>query len=143
MLGNKAHKDPRVERLLESLSLKYQTTSAGDFKLQFDLGGGRSQTVIVNSNTETFGRLEIREVASLGLFLQSVPDPAIMLYLLRENGSIKLGAWRVLRGDEGTLVIFAAHISADTDAETLMSVMKLVMRAADELEEKFSGDDRF
>lgn len=144
MLGNKARIDPRVQRLLESASLKYDITNAGDFKLSFNLGGGRSQVAFVNSNTETFGGLEIREVSSVGLFLKkSVPDPALMLYALVDNSNVKLGAWRVVLGDEGALVIFTAHISADTDAQTLMSVMTLVMRAADDLENKFSGDDKY
>jgi hypothetical protein len=126
------------------LKLNYQIDDDGDFKLTFRLDNGRSQVCFVNSKTEQFGTLEIREVWSVGYLSEGAIDARLGAYLLTRNNRVKLGAWRISeRSDGKVLIVFAAHVAAEMDAESLQSAMRGVLREADELEEKLEGTDRF
>src|SRR5689334_626624 len=58
--------DPALKVQLDSLDLKYEVDSDGDYKVVFDLGGGRSQLVWLRSAVETYGSLKVREIWSVG-----------------------------------------------------------------------------
>lgn len=144
MLGKK-RADPRVRRLLDELGCRYEIDGDGDFKLTLNLGDGRSQLGFINSNTTSFSGLEIREIYSLGYILDSEPSEKIANFLLRDNGQVKMGAWRISGGVEGGRcgLIFAAHIGADCDAQTLSTVLEFVFRKADRFEKDIFETDKF
>jgi hypothetical protein len=144
MPGEKPGGDPRVQRALDSKGLKYVTTDAGDFKLLFTLDNSRSQLVFVTSQTEEFAGLEIRDVWSIASIGDGVLDLELMRYVLKRNGEVKFGAWRVIESDEGEPILaFAAHTPADADGDTLSSVLQFVTNQADQLEGKVTKDDVF
>ncbi len=71
--GAKPQPDYRVERALKELELDYTLDEDNDFKLLYEVAGDppveaggkkeeRTQLVYVFSNTERYGKLEIREV---------------------------------------------------------------------------------
>lgn len=141
MLGKQQRGDPRVQRILDSQGLKYEF-SGNAFKLLFGLDNNRRQFVFIGSSTEEFATIEIREVWSLAVLQKGAPPPQLMLYLLADNAAVKFGSWRVIRTEEsGTAIAFAAHIAADCDAATLVSVLQLVMQKADKLEAMLSDTD--
>lgn len=134
--------DARVQRALDEHALKYEVDEEGDFRLLFSLENGRSQMLFVNSGTERFYDLEIREVWSLAIGLPGLPEPGLMLYLLKQNREAKFGSWRIGEdGKGGHYILFAAQVSADADADTLAAMMEMVMHQADGLEAMFGRDD--
>ena len=161
-LGSAAKKppaDPRVKAALDEIGYKYELDANNDYKLvpiQTEQEGAapdgkpkfRSQLVYVNSNTEKYGTLEIREVLSPA-FLSNGPLPSdVANRLLRENNSVKLGAWRVVVLNTGPnagkyLAMFAAQIAADSDAESLRLTIKSVILIADRMEKELTGKDDY
>jgi hypothetical protein len=133
-------KDARVERILKQLKYHYEITSDSDFKVPTDLDDGRTQTVYVNSSTSTFGVLEVREVWAIAMKVHGALPAQLANRLL--NDRKKFGGWRALTTDTGdTLVYFSAQVSSDCDAQTLDSVMDLVLAVADKLEKELTGKD--
>ncbi len=151
--------DARVKAALDTIGYKYELTEDNDYKLipiQTEQTGTkpdgtplwRSQLVYVNSNTEKYGGLEIREVLSPA-FLSNGPLPSdIANRLLRENNSVKLGAWRLVVINTGSnagkyLAMFAAQIAADSDSESLRLTIKSVILIADRMEKELTGKDDY
>jgi len=136
--------DPRVRRALEQLECPYEVDADGDFKITVKLAENRTQLVLINSNTESFAGMEIREVYSLGYIGDGDPDEHLLKLLLLENGTVKFGAWRLIESKNGTVgVVFAAHIAASIDAKVLDSIIDVVAAKADEFEKRVSGTDEY
>lgn len=141
MFGSKKQGDPRVQRALDRLGLKYRVDSDGDFVLIFDLGRGRSQQVFINSETYMYAGLEIRPVWSIAGKTDGPPAPELMYHLLLDNRAVKFGSWRVSANEGGVHIItFAAQVAAGADADFLLPVIQMVTEKADELEEMLGGD---
>ena len=141
LLGDKKKVDKRVEKALDRLGFKYTLTSESSFKLIFDVGEGRSQTVFVDSTTSEYRELEVREVWSPAYKSSSKNIPEkIANKLLEDTSRKKIGAW----SKEGSYAVFVSKISADADDESLKSMIKLVLSAADTMEEELtSGKDDY
>jgi hypothetical protein len=96
-LGNAARKPPadaRVRSALNEIGYKFEMTGDNDFKLvPIKTEGERSQLVYVNSNTEKYGTLEIREVLAPAFLSNGPLSAAVANRLLRENNEVKLGSW--------------------------------------------------
>jgi hypothetical protein len=136
--------DARVRRALEQLQCPYQVDSDGDFKITVTLAEGRTQLVLINSNTESFAGMEIREVYSLGYIEDGDPSERLLKLLLLENGTVKFGAWRLIEAKNGQVgIVFAAHIAATTDAGILDSIIDAVAARADLFEKTVYGTDKY
>lgn len=124
--------DSRVKNLLDQTDLKYEVDRDGDFRTGNRFENGRTQILFINSNTEMFMNMEIREVWSVG-YIPSAGEisPVIALNLLRDNSKMKLGAWQILNMNGKDVAVFAAKIAADTNVKTLLGTMQLVSEAAD------------
>lgn len=138
--------DARVRAQLEQIGYKYELTAHGDFRLlPIKTEGGRSQLVYVNSNTQFYGSLEIREVMSPAYLSNGPLSAAVANKLLRENDQVKFGAWRVQPQENGQkyLALFAVQINAASDAETLRLAIKSVLLVADRMEKELTGTDDY
>jgi len=139
-----AEHDARVRERLEQTDLKFEIDEDGDFKLLFEYDDDRSQIVFINSETETYEDLEIREIWAVGY----VPDeengkvPAdVSANLIRANSQIKMGAWQVQKLGDKEVGVFRATISANADKETILDTLRLVGISADEKEAELLGSD--
>jgi hypothetical protein len=144
--GSRKAGDPRVKALLDQIGYKYELTASGDFKLiPIKTEDGRSQLVYVNSNTQQYSSLEIREVMSPAYLSTGPLSAAVANRLLRENSEVKFGAWRIELHNNGQkyLALFAVQISASTDAETLRLAIKSVLLVADRMEKELTGTDDY
>lgn len=154
--GRKQPPDARVKAALEEIGYKYELTENNNYKLipiETEQTGTkpdgtpiyRSQLVYVNSTTEKYGSLEIREVWSPGFYSAGPLSAALANRLLRENNSVKFGAWRVeVQNDSGKyLAMFAAQIAANSDAESLRLAIKSVILVADRMEKELTGTDDY
>ena len=140
-IGAKKAHDKRIEKLLDAAELKYTIDSDGDFKAGYRLDNGRTHFVFINSNTEKYGDLEIREVWSVGLISDGQLTPAIMRNLLKKNSTMKLGSWKIVNMGSKECAAFYAQIAADSDKGTLLRALQLVTQAADEMEKELTGKD--
>jgi tetratricopeptide (TPR) repeat protein len=140
----KGQADPRVREILAGSDLKYSVNPDGNYKIIFDVGSGRTQILFVESNVETLGGLEIREVWSPigqtaeGSFPQTTADR-----LLRVGGALKVGAVEVVTVDGKPTAYFSAKVPADLNAEQLMKVINAVATTADENENSLFGGDTY
>ena len=151
--------DPRVKAALDHIGYKYELDKQNDYKLtpiQTEQTGTsadgkpiwRSQLVYVNSNTETYGSLEIREVLAPAFLSNGPLSAEVANRLLRENNTVKLGSWRVVVINSGPnagkyLAMFAAQINANSDAESLRLTIKSVILIADRMEKELTNADDY
>jgi hypothetical protein len=134
--------DPRVAADLKAAGLA-SSIDGGDYRLKYDLDGGRSQLVWVASSTATLDKLEIRDVWSVAYRAKGQLPQDMALRLLTENARMILGAWQVNQGKDEYLVVFSAPVSATADASTLEEVIEVVTLSADRIEKELTGKDEF
>lgn len=131
--------DMGVAKRLNELDLSYEVNENGDYTLVFEIDKGRTQLVIVRSQTERLGELDIREVLSAGVILpegEKVPyDLAIKL--LEDNSNRKRGSWAA----QGRVVYHVVHLSADANKVELGQAIVMAAKSADDLERQFTGKD--
>ena len=141
--------DKRVRSSLDDLSLAYDLTPTNDFKLRpLSTEGERTQLVYVNSITQRYGSLEIREIIAPAFLTEGPLTEALAARLLRENGEVKLGAWRTAPISDGDkagkcLIMYAIQIAADSDTEALRLAIKNAALTADRLEKELTGKDDY
>lgn len=137
--------DTRVKSILEQLDLKYKINDNGDFKLIFTLEDKRTQLCFINSDTETYEGMEIREIWSPAYKSTGPFSSTIANTLLEDSFKRKIGAWQSLVQSDGKnrIAIFSAKIDANCDALTLGSTIMAVVRAADEMEQTLTGTDNY
>ncbi len=129
--------DERVKQLLEEKDVTYSIDADGDFKVQFDMDGDRTQIAFLMSTTYEYGNFEIREIQAYAYKAKDgVFPPDVMQKLLEDTYSKKLGAWAII----DNYAVFVTRIAADTDAESLWNALKFTLEAADEMELEFTGD---
>lgn len=151
--------DPRVKAALDRIGYKYELDKQNDYKLtpiQTEQIGTaadgkpiwRTQLVYINSNTEKYGSLEIREVLAPAFLSDGPLSAEVANKLLRENNTVKLGSWRVVHINSGPnvgkyLAMFAAQINADSDPESLRLTIKSVILIADRMEKELTNADDY
>lgn len=140
ILGNP---DPRVEKALKKLGLKYEVDKEGDFKLVFSIEEGRTQVVFINSATETLGKMEIREIWSPVAKFTSIPPSDLSLALLEKNGTYKIGGYQYKKSGSTYYLVFAVQLSAEAPAEELGSIVAAVAGTADATEKEIMGTDDY
>jgi len=136
--------DSRVKDALENGGLKYEIDSDNDYKLLMQLESNRTQIVYVNSATETYDAMEIREVWGPSFPSKGKQFHAkIANMLLLDSQQKKLGAWQGYSQNKSVFAVFNVKISADSDAESLKSAIWYVAKAADTMELMMTGKDDF
>jgi len=127
--------DPAVKAQLDSLDIKYDVDSDGDFKLTFDVGEGRSQLVWIRSSTETYGTLKIREVWSPGYKSSGAELPVkIANRLLEHSHGLILGGWT----KQKTFAMLAVKIPVSATPQQLRDACEAAADAADEIEQELT-----
>jgi len=135
--------DARVERLLTEVAAEYTVDEDGDFRLVYDIGGGRSQLVWIPSGTADFGALEIRQIWSIAHRSKGPLPAELANRLLDRNGAVILGAWLSEPAGDEIGVIFAVQVAAEADALSLRSAIHAVATTADAMEKELTGQDEF
>lgn len=147
MFGIREHSsqgDPRVTQALEALNIKFEFDEEGDYRLGTLLPDGRTQIGFIRARTFEFAGVEMREVFSVGLRSFGPFDPRTCNILLQENSSLKIGAWAVVSNtDDVHLAIFSVKVAADLAGPTLGAVIAVVLKTADDMEQRLAGRDDF
>ena len=135
--------DVRVKRALDQVGLKYTVDSDGDFRLNMDVGDGRTQIIFVNTNTETYADFEIREVWSVGYQSTNLFSAKIANRLLENNELTKLGAWQMKKLNGKYTAVFCAKVSATLTGAELQNVLRAIYTNADKIELELTEKDDF
>ncbi len=142
-VGAKKAGDSRVETLLKEADLTYTIDEDGDFRLENDVGNGRTQLVWILSNTSNLGSLEIRQVWSVAYRSKTPFSAEVANRLLEVNSKVKLGSWQVREMGDEYVAVFSAQIAADTDRMSLLLAIHAVTTTADEIEKELTEKDDY
>jgi hypothetical protein len=136
-------KDARIERQLNNMNLQFEVTTAGNFKLLFELDSSRTQIVFINSKTRKHEDAEIREISSPARLITNTSEVSNeqLWMLLTENYNSTLGAWQMEPSTEGWALHFTVKVPALMPENRLMMYLIMVAKVADTMEKKFSEDD--
>lgn len=134
--------DTRVEEALKAAGLAY-TLDGGDFRLEYDLAGSRSQIVWVASGTARLDRLEFRDVWSIAARGSGEVPGDLARLLIKENARMVLGGWAVNQGQDEYLVVFTAQVAAQAEPAALQEVIEVVAMSTDRIEQQLSAQDEF
>ncbi len=143
MIGNGIKVDQRISVLLQELGIDYETDSDGDFQAVYQLGENRFQQFVISSSTKHVSDLEIRNLYSVGYKSVEPLSHKVANLLLGINHGSKLGAWQVMESEGDYYAAYNAQISANSDAQTLLTVIKAVVESADSIEDYLTGEDIF
>ncbi len=143
MLGAKPLVDQRVAILLDELGIDYETDADGDYQALLEIKADRFQQVVIRSRTHTLDELEVRKIYSVAYQTSQPLSQQVANLLLGINHSSKLGAWQLMESGGEYFAAYNAHVSADTDAQTLMTVLEAVVESADSIEDYLTGRDFF
>ena len=132
-----------LEDTLKSLGLKYEVDKDGDFKLIFDLEGGRTQLVYVNGKPWEYQGLKIREIWAPS-FRSKGPLPAEQANeLLLKSQNAKIGGWQVMDLGEDRVAVYAIKVPDRIEQAELREWLDLVASYADTMERQVTGQDEF
>ena len=135
--------DVRVRRALESADVKYSIDDDGDYKVQWSLDDGRSHVVFVNSKTSRLGSMELRKVWAVAFVADEVSANNLRA-LLELNGKYKVGAWNLIKRNDGQFVAsFNIAVSANCAGQALRTFTQVVASTADEIEKTVTKADKF
>jgi hypothetical protein len=140
-VGERQESDQRVKTVLDRLDLSYTIDAGGDYRMLNSLGNGRSQVVFVNSETCTYGNMEIREIWSVGCIQAEPFATSVMRALLVENRQKKLGAWEIANVGGKEALVFTIRIAADADDTSVRYAILAAQENADEKERVLTGGD--
>jgi hypothetical protein len=132
--------DPRLKRQLDMSGLRYTVSDEGNAKVLIEYDDGRSQLVVINSETDAAGSYEDRDVWSGVLVTDGKLEQWVGQTLLEANGEMKIGAFAMV----GTTVIFKADAPTECTPDALKTIIRLVAGTAESWEERLAGgSDRF
>jgi hypothetical protein len=139
--------DAKVKAALDKAGLQYQVTGDGDFKVLINIDGKRTQQVVVFSNIEKINGtpMEIREIFSFAYKGSGTLSADIANKMMKDSRTKKIGAWELVSVNNGATIVaaFDAKIPADTNAESLVSVIQFVAISADLMEKEVTNKDDF
>jgi len=137
--------DVRVRTALDEMQLDYRVVSNGKFKIELpvDTTHTRTQVILINSQTETVGKFEIREVWSPGYRSKGPLPRDVANTLLLSSFDQKLGAWQTMRGDSMYMAVYAIKLSANADTDALRTAIRICVQTADALEKELTNADEF
>jgi hypothetical protein len=137
--------DARVAKALKKLDFKYDVLDNGNYKLVFDVGTqGRTQMVFIFSETYEYEGVEVREVRSIAnKYVSDYPAKEVLIQLLQDNARKKFGAWELNSSDDTHYIVFSARIPATADHSVLRATLKMVLEAADEMEQQVATGDEW
>jgi hypothetical protein len=133
--------DTRVMNKLGQVNLDFTLTEFNGYRVPFQLRSGRQQVAIVDSITEKYLSIEVRQVWSVALSTEKPLAPGLLQRLLLSN--TKFGGWRLSLYQGKYTLFFVTFVAAECDAETLRDAMDIVIVVADELEKELTKKDMY
>ncbi|MDQ4121628.1 MAG: hypothetical protein M3209_09295 [Acidobacteriota bacterium] len=135
--------DARVTNALNQTKTPFTVDNKGTYQVTFELPNKRRQTIIIMSETEKIGNVELRAVISYAAISDKLPPAEVANQLLQKNMD-QISFWSLLKLDDGHYALVnMIYIPADLDGKKLDSIFNTVVYAADEMEERLTKKDEF
>ncbi len=140
--NGKADCDKSIKSKLDALEIKYEITENGNFRIIHKLKNGRTQLVIIDSETEMFNDKKLRHIYSFALGFKKDTDLTLsnLFVILQQNADKKIGAWQIGGKDDNYSLIFSLSIGNENAIDNLEDLIHSVAFTTDTLEEKLTGD---
>ncbi len=139
--------DARVSAALDSAGLKYEVTSDNTYKVTITLQGGRTQVVLIDSETSKINGsdLEFREVYALGYKTNGALSGEIANKMMTQSHAKKIGSWEMIaENNTAKLLIFTAKVDAKLNGKNLAKIISSVGLVADQMEKDLTnGGDEY
>ena len=133
--------DYRVRKALHSAEVDFTVDKDNDFRVVWNVGGGRTHQTFINSQTEKFtNNSELRWVWALGYKGKPLPRDTLA-EVLRYNAERKIGAWGLFEKAGDWYLRYTLSLPADASGEELKQASQWVAATADEWEKKLMGTD--
>lgn len=137
--------DP-VESKVKDSGLKYRKDEDGDLRVTFDMGGGRTQLVFVNGQTESFENVQYVEIWSIAALSESRPVNAGQMRKLLNGIDEEVGHWCLKKpsspGQKWSLY-YSVHLSLSASAKDFEAAIRACGAIADDKENDLLGTDDF
>lgn len=140
-------KDERVALALEAKDLSYELCPNKIFRIPYRMAGGRHQNGMIASFNEKVNPADpstpsIRRIWSIAYSGKDLPSAEILANLLTASGKVKVGAWEIIRGQNGDYtVLFNIKADADTPPDTLVWMLYVAVNNAETAEKAFEAAD--
>jgi hypothetical protein len=135
--------DARVRKALESAGLKYEIASDNTYKITIGLDNGRTQVVLVDSDTNKLNgaKMEFRDVYSLGYKVNGALSQEIANKMMMQSHDKKIGAWEIFtqKDDSNRFAMFTAKIDAEMNGTNLKKIIESVGSIADDMEKELTN----
>jgi DNA integrity scanning protein DisA with diadenylate cyclase activity len=143
-VANAVEVDARVGKALESAGVAYKIIpSDKTYKTSIKLKGGRSQVVLIDSDTSKVNgsNMEFREVYSLTYAIDGELSQEMANRVMMQSSSKKIGAWQIIKqqGSSNKLLVFTAKIDAEMSGANLKRIIDSVGLSADKMENELTN----
>jgi opacity protein-like surface antigen len=137
--------DGRVRAALEKAGVEFTVTDDKTFKVIVKLKGGRTQVVLIDSNTSKIKgtNMEFREVYALAHKVEDNLPADLSNKMMKQSHDKKIGAWELIQGNGTSLAIFTAKVDAGLNDTNIVKIINSVGLVADTMEEEISGKDEY
>lgn len=138
--------DPRVSSALDELDIPYNyDPSTGRFEVLCQFKNDRSQAVFIDSKTNDFMGIKLREIFSPALESERPFDSRTTNLLLRDNAELIHGDWCIHMSEDSSkhFAVYSLSALASAEPEPLWGMIQCVAEVADEMENRLSGLDEF
>lgn len=137
--------DGRVRAALTKAGIKFEVTNDKTFKVIVELKDGRTQVVLIDSNTSKIKgtNMEFREVYALAHKVEGELPAKLSNKMMKESHDKKIGAWELIQGNGTSLAVFTAKVDAELSDTNLAKIINSVGLVADTMEADISGKDEF
>lgn len=138
--------DKYIKTKLDELKITYEITSKGNFKIISKVGNSnRTQALVINSNLYTYNGINVREIWSMSLKMKSLSELSSRnsFMLLNKNATYKFGSWQLDNSDNEYFLCFAVRVTERIDGEALKSILEVIAKTADEMENTLTNKDDF
>jgi hypothetical protein len=137
--------DGRVRAALEKAGVEFTVTDDKTFKVIVKLKNGRTQVVLIDSNTSKINgtNMEFREVYALAHKVQGNLPEELSNKMMKQSHDKKIGAWELIDGTGTALAVFTAKVDSNLNDKNLVKIINSVGLVADAMEEDISSKDEY
>jgi hypothetical protein len=138
--------DRRVSSALDELDIPYNYDPiTARFEVLCQLKNDRSQSVFIDSKTNDFMGIKLREISSPALESDKPFDSRTTNLLLRDNAELVHGDWCIHMSEDSSkhFAVFSLAGLASAEPEPLWGMIQCVAEVADDMENRLSGLDEF
>ena len=133
-----------IRATLAKAGYKYEELEQGGLlRLYREFPDGRSQQVLISSQTQKNGALETRKIWSTAMKSEDPLTAQVANRLLMDTDKGAFGAWELVKWNDGYRVLFVYSVPADLSPDGLKTVTRLVANRADAMEKELTNTDKF